>query len=572
MLFEVCVSPETRQALFISKHTIASWLTMTQQPTEVCPANAPAEQTKSGNKKQISVDEIAAAFQTVGQDIMEIGKLASEETLVVEQFLASLQKYMPPVSSSIAVSPSVIPIDIGVVAQAYIQPNGHLKVTFTDKNRRVLDLREPKYRSLMVAVMNDVLPKFEALAQEMIEENRHRATMPATPHVEMPPPPPPAPVPEPISAVTAEPPISLAEPAPIEELPKQEPQIEVPAPDLSAERDAKIEAITAETLGYLEMLGGEVFEQEPVSKYFDDWMVNLRQIILSFESSDVIGQDEAFGGECNQIFGNIEEELSKRIANEADIAVSARTLVENRYLLNKIDEGYAAQTKDLVDRGTSAIENLMRNMQSIEKELSEVEQIKTSYRHPLQKMAKDQKIAELTQKLNAVKKRLAMAVGTSSVDSGKAGDIDTEFAAHSKMLEEKRKIAMDFLNQNVHDLQHEIDEIKKSKTNNPIKRVANQQQIFELTEKLIDAKKRLSLAEQNSSAEMESLRAEYEKKKQAALGKVQSLENDIATKAVDNSAGVRKEAAKALAEAAKSLAERKKAAPMLPATSEAPEG
>jgi ferritin-like metal-binding protein YciE len=80
------------------------------------------------------------------------------------------------------------------------------------------------------------------------------------------------------------------------------------------------------------------------------------------------------------------------------------------------------------------------------------------------------------------------------------------------------------------------------------------------------------LAEQSSSAEIESLRAEYEKKKQAALGKVQSLEKDIASKAVDNSAGVRKEAAKALAEAVKSLAQRKKTTPISPAADAAPQG
>jgi hypothetical protein len=343
-------------------------------------------------------------------------------------------------------------------------------------------------------------------------------------------------------------------------------------PDLFEQRSMQIEAITSETLSYLEMLGGEVFEQEPVSKYFDDWMVNLRQIILSFESSEVIGPDEAFTGECNQVFGNIEDELSKRIDNEADMEVSARTLVENRYLLNKIDEGYATQTKELVAKGKSAIDNLMVNLRSIEKELVEVEQIKTSYRHPLQKMARDQKIAELTQKLNAVKRRLAMAVGTSSIDSRKAGDIDVEFAAHSRELEEKRKIAVEFLSKNVQDLQVEIDELKRSKTNNPIRRVANQQQIFELAEKLVDAKKRLALAEQNSSVEIENLRVEYEKKKQAALGKVQSLEKDLATKAVDSSAEVRKEAAKALAEAVKSLAVRKKAAMMSLAVEEASQG
>jgi hypothetical protein len=72
----------------------------------------------------------------------------------------------------------------------------------------------------------------------------------------------------------------------------------------------------------------------------------------------------------------------------------------------------------------------------------------------------------------------------------------------------------------------------------------------------------LKLAEQNSSYEIEQLRAEHEKKKQAALGTMQSLEKDIATKTVHNSAGVRKEAAKALAEAVKGLSETRAAAPL----------
>ncbi len=318
-----------------------------------------------------------------------------------------------------------------------------------------------------------------------------------------------------------------------------------------AERNAKIESVTSEALTYLDMLGDEVFEQEPVSKYFDDWMVNLRQVILSFESNTAIGADETFSAQYNQIFGQIQDELDNRIANEADIAVSYRTLVENRYLLNKIDEEHAAQTKQLVEKGTSAIETFMRSMANIEKELSEAQAVKVSYRHPMQKMAQDQKVSELTQRLNSVKKRLAMAVGTSSTDSGKSGDIESQFEAQTKMLEEKRKFAMDLLNKNVDDLANEIAKLKMTKTSNPLKKVAIQQQVFETEQKFFDAKKRLQLAEQNSSYEMEQLRAEFEKKKQAAMGKVQTLEKDIATKAVDNSAGVRKETAKALVEAVK---------------------
>ena len=101
------------------------------------------------------------------------------------------------------------------------------------------------------------------------------------------------------------------------------------APDLSVERNVQIESIGEETLKNLELLGNEVFEYSPISKYFDDWLVNLRQVILSFESSDVIGPDETFAREYNQIFGEIEDELSKRLLNDAEIEVSARRLVEN---------------------------------------------------------------------------------------------------------------------------------------------------------------------------------------------------------------------------------------------------
>lgn len=544
---------------------------MTQEPAStpyLTVTSAP--KPKGTGKKQINLEEIAESFQIVAEDIREIGKLTSQERNVVTQFLESLHR-MPTVTSTIAVSTIIIPIEFGVVAQAHIQPTGHLDLKLADGRHTLVDLSEPNNRDLMLAVINDVLPKIEALAQEIASERLHKTTIQEPPHIETPALQPRAPAfitPEPLltPTIAAEPPVNLPEPEPAL---IEQPLMVEPEQDLLAERDAKIEAITTETLNYLEMLGGEVFEQAPVSRYFDDWMVNLRQIILSFESSEVIGPDEVFIQEYNQIFGNIEDELAKRISSEAEIEVSARTLVENRYLLNKIDEGYAAKTKELVVKGKSALDNLMRNMQSIEKELAEVQQTKTSYRHPLQKMAKDQKVAELTQKLNAVKKRLAVAVGTSSVNSAKHGDIDAEYEAQSKELEEKRRLAMDFLSKNVADLEVQIDRIKKTRTNNPVKRVANQQQIYEFTEKLIDAKKRLQLAEQNSSAEMQLLREEYEKKKQATLGKVQSLEKDIATKAVDNSTEVRKEAAKALAEAVKALSQRKVAAPLSPAV-EAP--
>ncbi len=556
----------------MSATIISVWLDMTQETDAAIAISEASAPPKPTGKKQISIEEIAATFQTVAEDIAQIGQLNSEENAVVTHFLSSLKTHMEPLTPSIPVSTVIIPIEYGLPEQAHIQPNGRLQLTYSDDRKQLVDLSEPKNRDFMMAVIDDVMPKLEALAREFEERLLRKDTVVEEPHVEVPVQPPAPIIPEPLPPpVTVEPVVTLPEPepAPIEvpEPEAQPPPVEVIDPTI--ERNAKIDAITTETLDFLGMLGGEVFEQEPVSKYFDDWMVNLRQIILSFESNEAIGADEAFALQYNQIFGKIQEELDNRLANEAELAVSARTLVENRYLLNKIEEEHAAQTKQLVEKGTSAIETLMRSMASIEGELAEAQAVKVSYRHPLQKMAKDQKVAELTQRLNSVKKRLAMAVGTSSVEGGKSGDIEAQFEAQTKMLEEKRKIAMDLLNKNVDDLVNEMAKLKMIKTSNPIKRVSIQQQVFETEQKMYEAKKRLELAEKNSSAEMEQLRAEYEKKKEAALGKVQTLEKDIATKAVDNSAGVRKEAAVALAEAVKALSEKKKAAPASPAAEEA---
>jgi len=165
---------------------------------------------------------------------------------------------------------------------------------------------------------------------------------------------------------------------------------------------------------------------------------------------------------------------------------------------------------------------------------------------------------------------VALAVGNSSVDKGKVGDIDAEYASQSMELAEKRKNAIDFLSKNVADLEEELAEIKKIKTSNLnfLKKVAQEQKQMEITQRLNDAKQRLHLAEQNSGYEQEKLNEEYEKKKKVMMGKMQNLEKQIATNAVDDSSEARQAASNALAKAVKSLIERKKAPtnnnPLLP--------
>ena len=526
-------------------------------------AQVPVAESSSVNKQQIKVEEIVESLQCVRNDAEQIGRLLSEERFLVEQFFDLLPKLMQPRTPCIAVSTSVFPVKIGAVAQAQVDSFGRLRLIFGDGRLELLDLNDAENRDLLVAVVGDIVPKLNDLnsqspAEEEFPEPAQVQVIPAQiPNAAASSPPAFFPLalaaPQMPPIITIEIPIALPDLAPAQ----ASEMLQMPEATVSlADNDAQIAEIENETLAYLEMLGNEVFEYAPVSKYFDDWMVNLRQIILSFESSEVIGPDEAFTAEYNQIFGNIEDELAKRLVAEAGMELSARQLVENRYLLDKIAEGYAAQSKELVVKGKSAIDYLTRNVQQLEAELAEVSQIKTSYRHLREKMAKDQKMSELTQKLNAAKKRLALTVGTSSVDKGKAGDLDAEYAVQMQELGEQRKNAIGLLANEVHAIEEELVQIERTKTLNSVKRA---QKRFDTTQKLIAAKKRLELAEQNNNAEQERLRTEYEQKKQAAMGKVQTLEKDIATKATDNSAEVRRQAAKALANAVKLRVQRKTA-------------
>ncbi len=430
---ELFASSETHKRFSPQNMLLPKWLVMTLKTS---PAEPPVAELKSLDKKQISIEETVESLKSVGDDIEQIIKLTSEEKLLVAEFLALL-KHVPQRMFSIAVSTSELSIGIGAFTQAHIDSAGHLILTSEDGHLEVKDLSETKNRNLMMAVLGDIIPKFKNFASQIAGEKLQK-------------------------------PSQVQEISPPEPLPTINVQEEVPV--LSAEEKAKIEEITAETLKDMEMLGSEVFDQSPVSVYFDDWLVNLRQVILGFESSDVISVDEDFTNECEQIFSDIEEELANRLLKEAELEASAKTLAEKKHIMGEMDAKYSAQTRDLKVRGKSALDFLIKNVQRLEEELAKIQQIKTF--NPLKKIAKEQKRMQVTEKLNAAKQRLALAV-------------------------------------------------------------------------------------QNSGVEQKRIRDEYEKKKQATIMKMQSLEKEIASKETDGSLEARQVATNALANAVKSLIQRK---------------
>jgi hypothetical protein len=137
---------------------------MTQETvTKSSTVELSAQEAKRMDKKQINTQEIVESLKSAGDDIGQISELSSEEKLLVAQFFSSLLKLMQPLTPSIAVSTAVLPLEVGDVTQAHVDPTGHLALVFDDGHLELKDLAEPKNRDLMMMVVGDVLPKFKSL-------------------------------------------------------------------------------------------------------------------------------------------------------------------------------------------------------------------------------------------------------------------------------------------------------------------------------------------------------------------------------------------------------------------------
>ena len=63
---------------------------------------------------------------------------------------------------------------------------------------------------------------------------------------------------------------------------------------IEEETEVSAKEVVEKTLGVLSKFGNQIFAISPFSQYFDDWLMNLRQIISEFESNPAIKVDEQF--------------------------------------------------------------------------------------------------------------------------------------------------------------------------------------------------------------------------------------------------------------------------------------
>jgi hypothetical protein len=176
------------------------------------------------------------------------------------------------------------------------------------------------------------------------------------------------------------------------------------------------EEVAEKTLNRLHSLGNQTFAVFPFAAYFDDWLVNLKDVLVTFESNPSVSTDEQFVKERTQILTAVEQQLEERRRKEVSLGEAITSVSENKALLERIEKEYAAGTREIEERKNRETKRLNRDIAVFRGELDDLAKIKAGLFRAMSKKAKAQKEAEITQRLNDAQSALESAAPNSAAE------------------------------------------------------------------------------------------------------------------------------------------------------------
>jgi hypothetical protein len=186
----------------------------------------------------------------------------------------------------------------------------------------------------------------------------------------------------------------------------------------------------------LKKLGEQKFAVSPFREYFDDWLINLKEVLSEFESNPGVKVDEGFVNERERLIAKVEQELGELKRYEAALDVAAKELAEHNHLLVQLDAEYAAQTREMGPRRNAEIQSLTLNVQNLEAELERVRAMKTSF-FGFTKKAKARKEIEALENLDSAKTTLESALQNFKMEQERLHD-DYEKKKQAELEEVQR--------------------------------------------------------------------------------------------------------------------------------------
>lgn len=176
------------------------------------------------------------------------------------------------------------------------------------------------------------------------------------------------------------------------------------------------------TTNSLTKLGSQIFALSPFSQYFDDWLVNMRQVISEFESNSAIKADEQFVRERTQVFLDVEGSLAEKRLQESNITAEAKALADNNHLIVEADKEYAEKTRDLSNKRNTDVQRLTHKINELENEVGRQQEIKVSFYKIKEKKRVAETLAQTQQNLRNTKNELEVTLQNFAAEQEKLHD------------------------------------------------------------------------------------------------------------------------------------------------------
>jgi len=188
------------------------------------------------------------------------------------------------------------------------------------------------------------------------------------------------------------------------------------------ETEFSAKEVAEKALGILSRLGNQIFALSPFSQYFDDWLVNLRQVISEFESNPSINVDEQFVKERSQIFLDVEGALAEKRLQETNLTGEAKELADNNHLLAETDKEYAEKTRELSFKRNAEVQRLSSKIRESEDDVASQEEIKISFFKVRARRRAAENLAQARQNLKSTKNELEVALQSFTAEQEKLHD------------------------------------------------------------------------------------------------------------------------------------------------------
>jgi chromosome segregation ATPase len=186
--------------------------------------------------------------------------------------------------------------------------------------------------------------------------------------------------------------------------------------------EATLKDVAEKTLASIERLGSQTFALSPFSQYYDDWLVNLRQVVTEFEANPNVKADEAFTKEREQAFLDVQSALAERRIQETTLSESEKTLRDVNHELGDADADYAEKTRGLSNKRNADVQRLTTRVKALEEDVANQEKLKFGFFQFGAKKEAAKRLQQSQQELAAAKTQMEVTLQNFTLEQDKLHD------------------------------------------------------------------------------------------------------------------------------------------------------